>query len=241
MTDEGPAAEHTHGHHWKDAGRVADFAARMDAREVERAQQFALLGRLLPFADDAAFRILDLGAGYGAVTAALLDRYASAEAVLLDVSEAMIDEGTRRLAPFAGRYRYVLDDFAAGRLPGALQGPYDAVVSSLAIHHLPPEGKRSLYGDIVAHLRPGGCFFNIDMVAADNADIAAVYEHVTARERAERGERPPSAHAHRSEFQPLRDHLAWLREAGLTRVDCYWRQLGTALFGGYLPREGADA
>jgi tRNA (cmo5U34)-methyltransferase len=234
-----------HGHHWKEAARVADFAEQMDARAEERARQFALLARLLPYEPDQAIRILDIGAGYGAVASFLLDAFPQAEATLLDVSTAMVEEGGKRLTPYAGRYAYVVGDFASGALPSGIEGPFDAIVSSLAIHHLPAEGKQTLYKDIAARLTPGGCFFNIDAVGAPTHDIDAVYARVTERERAAAGESPASSkpavpsREHHSERQPLADHLAWLRDAGLVEVDCYWKNLGTALFGGYRPSDDA--
>lgn len=241
-TSDAAPANQDHGHHWKDADRVADFAQRMDARASERDQQFALLARLLPYESDEPIRILDIGAGYGAVASALLDRFPNAHAALLDVSPAMIEEGGKRLGAYAGRYEYVIGDFAAGRLPDSLlshgrDGDFQVIVSSLAIHHLPPEGKQSLYRDIASRLEPGGCFFNIDSVGAPDHDVEAVYSRVVDRERVERGESRPPSREHRSERQPLDDHLGWLREAGLINVDCYWKQLGTALFGGYRPSD----
>lgn len=225
------------GHHWRDPARVHEYAARMDRRAAERREQLALLTRLIPFPADTPLHLLDVGAGYGAVAAAVLDAFPRAHAVLLDVSEAMIRLGGERMAPYAGRYRYVHGDFADGTLPAGVEGPFHAVVSSLAIHHLPPEGKRSLYREIAARLLPGGCFLNLDLVAAPDPALAALYERIEAQERAARGEPPRSdaGTAHRSELQPLDEHLAWLRSAGLGRVDCFWKRLGTALFGGYRP------
>ena len=164
-------AESGYGHHWKESERVADFAQRMDARAEERARQFALLARLLPYEPDEPVRILDIGAGYGAVASSLLEAFPRAEATLLDVSTAMVEEGGKRLRAFEGRYAYVLGDFAAGTLPDGVEGPFDVIVSSLAIHHLPAEGKQTLYRDIAERLRFGGCFFNIDSVGAPSHEV----------------------------------------------------------------------
>jgi tRNA (cmo5U34)-methyltransferase len=43
-------------------------------------------------------------------------------------------------------------------------GPFDAVVSSLAIHHLNDSGKASLYARARDALRPGGVFVNAEQV-----------------------------------------------------------------------------
>ncbi len=226
------------GHHWRDPARVRDYAARMDRQAAERRERLALLARLIPFSADTPLQVLDVGAGYGAVAAAVLDAFPLASAVLLDVSEEMIRLGGERMAPYAGRYRYIHGDFADGVLPAEVGGPFHAVVSSLAIHHLPPAGKQSLYRDIAARLLPGGCFLNLDIVAAPDPTLMELYAHIEAQERAARGEapRPDTGTSHRSELQPLDEHLAWLRAAGLVHVDCFWKRLGTALFGGYRPQ-----
>lgn len=225
------------GHHWRDPDRVRDYVARMDRRAAERREQLALLARLIPFSADTPLEVLDLGAGYGAVAAAVLDAFPLARAVLVDISEEMIRLGGERMAPYAGRYRYVYGDFADGTLPAAVGGPFHAVVSGLAIHHLPAAAVQALYREVAARLLPGGCFLNLDIVAAPDPTLAERYARIEAQERAARGEPPrsDSGTAHHSELQPLEEHLAWLRAAGLVHVDCFWKRLDTALFGGYRP------
>jgi tRNA (cmo5U34)-methyltransferase len=45
------------------------------------------------------------------------------------------------------------------------EGPYDAVVSALAIHHLEHAEQRQLFGEVFARVRPGGAFINGEQVA----------------------------------------------------------------------------
>jgi tRNA (cmo5U34)-methyltransferase len=227
------------GHHWREPERVREYVARMAARAAEREQQFALLTRLLPYPTDSAIAVLDLGAGYGAVAAAVLRTFPNASATLVDISEAMLAVGAERMAPFAGRYHYVHGDFADGALPAAVGGPFHAIVSARAIHHLPAAATRTLYAACATHLVPGGCFFNLDMVAAPDEAAAAVYRQAEARACEQAGPAPPPAGAgggHRHEhFHSLDEQLAWLRAAGLVAVDCYGKWLGNALIGGYRP------
>jgi SAM-dependent methyltransferase len=45
----------------------------------------------------------------------------------------------------------------------AVAGPFDAVVSSIAIHNVREHATiRSIYGEIFNLLNPGGCFLNLD-------------------------------------------------------------------------------
>lgn len=221
---------------------MRDYVTRMDRRTEERTRQFTLLTRLMPFPADAAIRVLDVGAGHGVVAAAVLEAFPNATAVLLDISVEMMRLGRERLSPFEGRYRYVTGDFADGVLPAVVEGSFDAVVSAHAIHHLPAAGKQTLYRDIAAKLVPDGCFLNLDQIAAPDHQLQEIYDRIGALEREEHGEqaRPaaPGVHAHRSEMQPLEHHLAWLSEAGLQQVDCFYKWLGSALFGGYRPASG---
>lgn len=242
MTSDTTESHELPGHHWKDPDRVQEYVARMDRASDERASQLALLVGLIPFAADHELRLLDVGAGYGAVAAAVLQAFPNAQATLLDVSDEMIRVGGERMAPYAGRYRYVHGDFADGQLPADLAGDFDAIVSSLAIHHLPAGGKQALYADCVGRLSAEGCFFNLDIVGPPDHELGELYRALAAQDRRERGEKEPSyartASGGHGEFQPLADHLTWLREAGLTHVDCFWKRLGMALFGGYKAQAG---
>jgi tRNA (cmo5U34)-methyltransferase len=61
----------------------------------------------------------------------------------------------------------VTADFAAA----APSKSYDAVVSALAIYHLPDSGKRHLFADIFKYLTPGGVFINADQIAGETPAI----------------------------------------------------------------------
>ena len=92
----------------------------------------------------------------------------------------------------------------------------------------------SRYRQIWDRLRPEGAFLNIDLVCAPDEAIDARYQAIAEAEREARGEPPPSeSRRHQSHLEPLDSHLTWLREAGFEHVECFWKRLGTALFGGF--------
>ena len=229
------------GHHWKEADRVQDYVARRTANPDERAEQFKLMARLAPaLTGQPPATILDLGAGFGAVAAAMLEAFPTATAVLLDMSEEMMRVGEEKMAPFAGRYRYVAWDMGEGTLPADL-GSFDLIVSSAAIHHLPPPQMERLYNGIGAHLNPGGCFVNLDIVGGRSDGIDHVYEAMEAARRAAKGEpeRQPEAgvthvHAVHTKVYPVEEQLRWLDAGGL-QAECFFKRLGFALFGGFKP------
>jgi tRNA (cmo5U34)-methyltransferase len=88
-------------------------------------------------------RVLDLGAGTGLLASAVAAAHPSAEIVLLDGSAAMLDQAR---ASLHNRASYVLGDLN-GQLP---VGPWDAVLSAMAIHHLEHPAKRDLFARIYA-------------------------------------------------------------------------------------------
>lgn len=102
-------------------------------------------------------RVLDLGAGTGALSEAVLLRSDEAEVVLLDEDPEMLERARLRLARFGDRVR-VLEASFLHPLP-----PADAVMASLALHHVPQlEEKQRLFERIERTLPPGGVFVNAD-------------------------------------------------------------------------------
>ena len=111
-------------------------------------------------------RFLDLGSGDGALSELMLGVFSAADAVLVDFSEPMLARVDDRLSRHGGHWRIVRGDLAdPGWREGLPGGPYGAAVSSLAIHHLPAERKRSLYREIFELLDGGAMFVNLDYVA----------------------------------------------------------------------------
>lgn len=229
---------------WKSDATVADWVAGAGARERGRARARELLAELLPFADDERFTFVDLGAGTGAASRAVLAAYPSSSAILADYSPQMQEEGQRSLADFAGRYRYVELDLAAGRWPEELAGGLQAVITSLCVHHLPDARKASLFAEILERLEPGAWFFDYDPVAPDDPSVGEAWQRVQDRRDPEaaskRSHRSPEEQArwenHVRHISPLGPQLGYLRAAGFEAVDVYWKELDHVILGGRRPR-----
>jgi tRNA (cmo5U34)-methyltransferase len=63
----------------------------------------------------------------------------------------------------------------------AERGPFDAVVSALAIHHLEDARKRELFTEVHRLLVPGGIFANLDLVRSATAQLHERFRHEIGR------------------------------------------------------------
>ena len=229
---------------WKSEEVVRSFAAQAGERERQRREQFQLLARLLPFGPDDAFTFVDLGAGTGAAARAVLTEYPRASAILAEYSPQMIAEGERHMSAFDGRYRYVEFDMLASAWPEAIPAQLDAVVSALSIHHLPDDRKRAIFREILQRLKPGGWYVNYDPIRAPDPALEAIWERVNDRydepdapfNRAHRSHQEQARYANHVRYMiPLEPQLQWLREAGFTNVDVFWKRLDWVIYGGARP------
>lgn len=154
-----------HGvHDWSSREYIQHWARRQDRSEDERRDQFQMLADAIPFDKDAAIRILDIGAGYGALTQFLLQQFPRATALCHDGSEEMVKLGCQRMAKWKGRFDYVISDFSKPGWSGAIDGQFDAIVSSIAIHNVrTPRIIKNIYKESFQLVKPGGCFLNLDL------------------------------------------------------------------------------
>jgi len=132
------------------------------------------MAELVPFDGDAAFRFMDVGCGYGALSKYLLETFPGATAVCHDGSAAMADLGGQRMKELEGRFEYVVSDFSKKDWSRVAEGEFDLVVSCNAIHNVRVgDVIKDIYEEIFGRLRSGGRFFNLDRGSATMEDQVA--------------------------------------------------------------------
>ena len=160
------AQDHDQAERWQEADFVQQWVDRDDGRQDTRGPMVQDTVAALPFAHDAAISVLDIGAGYGILSAEVLRVFSNASVTLQDVSEPMFEHAKQRLAADAARTTYTISDFSQRDWASGLGGPFDAAVSAIAIHNMYDDGLiAGIYKDICGVLKPGGVFINMDYAA----------------------------------------------------------------------------
>lgn len=154
--------------------------ARWDAQQTgyirHREARFDTIARVVAArtAEVPAPRILDLAAGPGSLGADVLSAVPHGRLILLDKDPALLA---------LARDAHALDDrvtVVAGDLTGdwaahpALAEPFDAVVSSTALHWLQPDALVRVYFQLADMIRPGGILLNGDHLLYDEISQPAM-------------------------------------------------------------------
>jgi tRNA (cmo5U34)-methyltransferase len=233
---------HSYAHEWMER---QDDDARVYLRHITH---------LLPFDPEQPIRVLDIGAGYGALTRLILDAFPHSTAVVHDYSEVMLREARTYLSGASDAISFVRGDLMSDDWKRDISGKFDAVVSTIAIHNVRhPERIQAVYRDVFSMVSKGGCFFNADYVQAAGPRVQDARQHQALMEQryhirkatgvwqpitevkrqlAEADKAAPtlSADAIRSSLQ---DHLGWMTDAGFDNVECFWHDGRRALMGAF--------
>ncbi len=209
-------------HRWQTREYVDSWFADQSEQRTYQLPREKLVS-LLPFQPGDIIRVLDIGTGDGALSLEVLGAYPKTQLVCHDFSETMLDRARQQLAQFLEAVAFVKGDLRDPAWTYAIEGKFDAVVSSIAIHNVAesnqgaPERIREIYGEVFGLVKPGGCFLNYDFVSAPGPVVHRIY-------RTRFG--GPGARA-------ILNQLEWLKQAGFDEVDCLWKDTRSAIFGGF--------
>jgi tRNA (cmo5U34)-methyltransferase len=182
-----------------------------------------------------ARNILDLGAGTGLLSAFVRQWYPKAHIILADLSEPMIEKARARFADDKNVTFEVTDYTTA-----PINGTYDSIVSALSIHHIDDEAKKALFAKIFKALRPGGTFVNAEQVGGPTAEIDRRYKELWLEQVREAGATPDqiadSLYRQQDDrCASVEDQLDWMRRAGFTDADCWFKDNRFAVLSGTRP------
>jgi tRNA (cmo5U34)-methyltransferase len=230
----------TDTHDWLSPGYVDRWVHDWTALP-ERAEQLRRVAAAIPMGRQEPIRVLDVGGGWGPLAQEVLELRPAAQVSLIDFSPRMLEHARANLAPYGGRVSIASRDLTERSWPRGLVGPFDAVVSSLAIHNLvEPQVITDVYQDIRAMLRPGGCFLNLEIVRPASPPLAYVAQRWAAQGAGVDADRvptpdpdqPPDKEGGPGRSGSVTHQLGWLAAAGFDQTDCLWLQAPLALLAG---------
>lgn len=154
---------------WQIDGATELYAKKVDVVAPGRQEILSVIARLATDYSGESPVIMDIGCGWGHVTGEILKLRPDATVVMTDYSSEMVNISEERFKAEPGVIIQQHDLNTGLGLFGF--GPYDAIVSCFALHHVEPAGRIQLYRDIHSALKPGGLFINGDLFVCDSPAI----------------------------------------------------------------------
>jgi tRNA (cmo5U34)-methyltransferase len=224
------------------------FRAMAPVAVPRRAEMLAAMLTLIPYGAAEAFRVVEIGAGDGRLSAALLDCFPQATVLALDGSESMRVLATERLHTFESRAVVRPFDLATLDWWDMMRGA-DVIVSSLCLHHLNDAKKQYLFRAAAERISSRGALIVADLVEPQHPIVRKLFAEKwdsLASEQAGANRAPDQLDAFRGQrwnhfrFPDSADHpsplffqLMWLKHAGFAIADCVWAEAGHVVFGGF--------
>jgi tRNA (cmo5U34)-methyltransferase len=189
----------------------------------------------LPFIKSVANAksVLDIGAGTGLFSQLIYEKEPQLQFTLADISAPMLSVAKKRFEGL-NNFNFIELDLSTDKIPGK----YDIIISGLAIHHLEDDHKQKLYSHIYNALNEGGIFINADQVTGRTMLFDSFYKYHW-RETASSSGLDHEALIQAFErtkldkFSSLESQLKMLENAGFTEVDCIYKYMNFAVFGGF--------
>jgi len=228
-----------------------------NAMETIRALWRRRLVEFLPYEPQRAIHVLDLGAGTGALTMEILNRYPNATVITADYSEEMLRHAREQLAKYGGKVNFVQANLRKEGWANQLEGGFDAVVSSFVTHTMPNQAE-ALYRELYELVGAGGCFYSCDIYAVPGVRVGQLYHRINLEDIQRRIKDRTGVEKSLSEVEQMRqqrdekyrthisdkqeesimhptvlDHLHWLSEVGFSEVDCLIKYRNSALLGAF--------
>jgi len=179
-------------------------------------------------------RILEIGVGTGNLTLSLLKCFPSASLFGIDLVENYVLKAKQKLSAFDDRAILAVRDIEDFEF----NENYDLVVTSYVFHHIKNNTQNSIYGSIFEHLNPGGMFINADFVDSSSRYFSTLFDDIRMQYMRSRGLDESTIKSDYLDHRkleipmPLEEQIRVLSQIGFSEVECFWKYLNLAVFGG---------
>lgn len=201
----------------------------------------SLMVSLLPFSKKEYIRVLDLGCGTGGTSVVLLKEFPLARVTGIDNSPAMLEVASGKVKQTTWRVDFLCQDIKRP-LPqgeGRGEGGFDAILAAFSLHYLNEEEKKELFAGCLAALKPGGVFIDAEAVLSQSEKVYQTYLEKWKEFQRSNGFSDEEIGTHMLKF--IRDvkpvtvqrQAELMADAGFADVECYFKYLNWAVFGGY--------
>jgi tRNA (cmo5U34)-methyltransferase len=211
-------------------------AVGWDERAMERIpfykEMMGVLVSMLPFKKEQEFSVIDLGTGTGTIAYLIKQAFPSARITCMDIAPQMLEMSKKKLGGFSG-----ITYEQADLVDYQFNGKYDAVVSSLAMHHLEPDkDKKDFFTRVFNALNAGGVFLNADIILADDENTQGRYlkewgKFVLSNLSEEEMKANLARYYREDRPNKLNIELDWLRKGGFSSVDVHFKYYNFAVYG----------
>lgn len=171
---------------------------------------------------DKPKRILNLGAGTGLLSYFWYKHCGSAEYVLTDIADEMLEISRKRFHGADNVHHQIMD--YTKQLP---DGKFDAIISALSIHHLDDVQKSELFKKIFEKLTDGGVFVNYDQFCAGTDKMNKLFDSYWEKQLSDSGltDRDIELWKERRRLDKecsVEEEMEMLRQASFSQVKCVY-------------------
>ena len=222
------------------------FIECADVFVPSRSEQISIIIDLLSCLDDGG-DIIDLCCGEGRLSQEIYNRYKKSKVHFYDGSSVMLN-AVKKLNLDKNRHEIKLFDIADKEWRDQPK-KYQAITSSLAIHHLGDLGKQDLFQDIYHMLKDEGVFVYVDIMKHEGKEVANVAANSWDKATYKQSLEVTGSEETFNKFQAMNwnmftdpdpdpidqpstiyDQLTWLKSSGFKDVDLVWLKAGHAIF-----------
>lgn len=200
-----------------------------------------LMASILPFSKKEYIRVLDLGCGTGGTSVALLKEFPLARVTGVDSSQEMLAAAAAKVKHSTWRVDFLCRDIrvVGGQWP-VVRGEeeFDVIISAFSLHYLNEDEKKAVFSICWSALKPGGMLIYSEAVSSSSEKVYQGYMEKWKEFQRSNGFTEEEIGSHMLKFirdvKPLTidKQLDLMIEAGFKDVECYFKYLNWAVFGG---------